>query len=90
MAKLVKEWINEKLERYLEETYKVRPGELYSYSYLQNVRWLLYSLKEIFKALSVDYSRPSKLDIRVRNGIKEELISLISMPDIGRARARSL
>lgn len=88
MAKLMNEWISESPERALEETFNVQPGELYST--LQNVIWLAYSLKEISKALGANTREMIKLGIRLKHGIKEELIPLVSIPEIGRVRARRL
>lgn len=88
MAHVMDEWINEKSERFIEEEYNILPGEFYNI--LESIRWLVYSLKEFFKVLSVKYTDISRLSVRVRHGVKEELVPLVSIPDIGRMRARRL
>ena len=88
MAHIMDDWMNEKNERYIEEEYRVPPGEFYSL--LERMRWLVYSLKEISRTFGAKYNDISRLDIRLRYGIKEELVPLVSIPDIGRVRARKL
>ncbi len=89
MAHVMQDWISEKNEKYMEETYSLLPGEFYNI--LENTKWLVYSLKEISKVVM----KPTKKEIyemqtRISYGIKKELIPLVSIPDIGRVRARKL
>ncbi len=88
MAKLMERWIDEDSERTIEEDFKIQPGELYST--LQNVIWLVHSLKEIARASGAKTKDMIKLEIRLKHGIKEELIQLVSIPGIGRVRGRKL
>ena len=82
------EWISEKKEAFIEEEYGILPGEFYGL--LENSKWLLFALRELARFYGVKPSDFSKLSIRVMHGIKEELLPLISMPGIGRVRARRL
>ncbi|MCL5017666.1 MAG: DEAD/DEAH box helicase [Candidatus Parvarchaeota archaeon] len=88
IAKAVYEWISEKKEAFIEEEYGILPGEFYGL--LENSKWLLFALRELARFYGVKPSDFSRLSIRVMHGIKEELLPLISMPGIGRVRARRL
>ncbi len=87
---MIEEWINEASEERIYERYGVTPGELYTR--IEILDWLLYSLSE----LSVLIGKPEliplikKLRLRIKHGIKEELIELVSVRGIGRKRARKL
>ncbi|EFD92533.1 MAG: DEAD/DEAH box helicase domain protein [Candidatus Parvarchaeum acidophilus ARMAN-5] len=88
MAHVMQDWVSEKGERYMEEEYGLLPGEFYNI--LENTKWLLYSLKEVAKVLGLKKRDINEMEIRVKNGVKKELIPLITVPDIGRVRARKL
>jgi helicase len=59
---------------------------------LTNADWLVYSLQEI--ALLLGYKNilkeMRKLRIRLSYGIREELITLVKLKQVGRVRARKL
>lgn len=84
------DWIDESSEELLLEKFNIRPGEIRAK--LAIAEWLLYSIAELAKALQM--RRPSlelaKLRIRVKNGVREELLPLLRLKGIGRARARKL
>ena len=88
MAHVMQDWLSEKTEKYMEEEYGLLPGEFYNI--LENTKWLVYSLSEIGKVMQLRRREINEMGIRIKNGIKEELIPLISIPDIGRVRARKL
>lgn len=83
-------WIDEAPEDYISDRYNVTPGELH-YK-LEVVDWLLYCLEEISIMKKNFYFKNflNKLRLRFRAGIREELISLISLKGVGRVRARKL
>ena len=56
------------------------------------IEWLAYSTIELSKALGeTRHILPSKkLSLRVKYGVREELLSLIELKGIGRIRARKL
>jgi len=89
-ALMLHEWINEKNEEYLLENYNSRPGELRSKLDIAN--WLLYSSEEISRILHFQQLNKEivKLRLRLKHGIKEELLPLIKIKGIGRVRARRL
>ncbi|MCW1294205.1 MAG: DEAD/DEAH box helicase [Candidatus Parvarchaeota archaeon] len=88
LAHILQDWIEEKTERYIEEVYGLPPGELYNL--LQTIKWMAYGLKEIVRFNGVRTSYFMKLERRIIEGVKEELLPLISLPNIGRVRARKL
>lgn len=84
------EWINEKDEEYLLENYDIRPGEIRIK--LGIADWLLYTSEELARILKFQplLRELVKLRIMVKNGVKEELIPLLKLEQIGRVRARKL
>jgi helicase len=89
-AKLLYEWINEEKEDIIADRFNIGVGDLYLI--VQNAKWLLYSAKELAKLLG--YKEISKelsiLVERVKEGVKEELLELVKIPNIGRVKARIL
>ena len=89
-ALMLNHWINEEDEEFLLEEYNIRPGELRVK--LEIADWLLYATEEISKILHYQslIKEIIKLRLRLRYGIKEELLPLIRLENIGRVRARIL
>ncbi len=83
-------WLNEETEDMIMKKYKVPPGEL-KYK-IDIADWLLYSLQELSKLLEyIETARDVKtLRVRMKHGIKQELLPLIKLKGIGRVRARKL
>ena len=54
--------------------------------------WLLYASEEISRLLHYQYLNKEivKLRLRLKNGVKEELLPLVKIKGIGRVRARRL
>ncbi len=84
------DWISEKSEEYIMKKYSVRPGDLYSK--LLSMDWMLYSLVEILKILRKRNvaNEVNKLRLRVKYGVREELLPLVGIKWIGRVKARKL
>ncbi|MEK6984074.1 MAG: helicase-related protein [Nanoarchaeota archaeon] len=89
-ALMFNHWINEQDEDFLFEEYNTRPGELRTK--LEIADWLLYSTEEICRIMHYQYliKEIVKLRLRLRYGIKEELLPLVRLENIGRVRARLL
>lgn len=89
-ALFLNDWINEKDEEYLLENYSVRPGEINVK--ITNGDWLLYASEELARILKFQklIKEIVKLRIRLKNGVKEELIPLLKLEQVGRIRARTL
>ena len=84
------DWINEKEEDYLLETYNIRPGEIRNK--LDIADWLLYCSEEICRILNYKQliKEMIKLRYRLKYGSKEELLPLLRLKHIGKVRARAL
>ncbi|MGV8150535.1 MAG: helicase-related protein [Candidatus Woesearchaeota archaeon] len=89
-ARFFMEWLEEKDEEFLFEKYDVRPGEINSKK--DKADWLFYSSIEISKLLKLHtlIKDLSKLRYRLQYGVKEELIPLLQLKNIGRVRARTM
>ncbi len=89
-AFLIEDWINEMPEDYIVERYDVGPGDIYSIT--QTAEWISYSLSKIAELLGyhVHSSKLLVLSKRIKHGVKEELLELVSIKGIGRVRARNL
>lgn len=89
-AMMLDDWINEKDDVYLLEKYDIRPGE--TRAKLDRANWLLYALYEIARIDQKQFllKEITKLKFRLKHGAKEELLSLLRLKNIGRARARKM
>ena len=83
-------WIDEKDEESILEEFNVRPGELRVK--LEIADWLLYAAEELSRILRLKslISEVIKLRLRLKYGVKEELLPLLKLKNIGRVRARAL
>ncbi len=83
-------WIDEQHEDYLLEEFDIRPGEIRVK--LETADWLLYGTEELCKILEKKevVSEIQKLRVRVKHGVKEELIVLLKLKGVGRVRARKM
>ncbi|MCL4399460.1 DEAD/DEAH box helicase [Candidatus Parvarchaeota archaeon] len=88
LSRIFEDWISEKSERYLEEEYGVTPGEFYSM--MENFIWLINAMARISAYSGHKSTYISKLGLRLRYGVKEELLPLVAVPGIGRVRGRRL
>jgi len=68
----------------------IEPGDIHRIVEVSN--WLISSIFEIAKLLGRADLLPTifSLQNRIKHGIKAELVPLVQIKDIGRARARSL
>lgn len=88
-AILINQWISETSEDVITETMGIGPGDIKSR--VDMMDWIIYSMNEIaliFNPDAVVSIRPLKT--RIRYGIKDDLIGLVSLRGIGRSRARIL
>lgn len=89
-AMMFHDWSEEFTEEQMLEKYRLMPGELYSK--LNIIDWLLYSAQELallMGAMEI-IKHVRKARVRMEYGIKEELLALVKLRDIGRVRARRL
>ena len=89
VALLIEDWIDEMDEDTLTDTMGIGPGDIRSK--IDMMDWIIYAMSEIsymFNPSAMKKIRP--LMTRVRYGVKEELIDLVSFRGVGRSRARAL
>lgn len=83
-------WIEEEREEIICDHFNVGPGDVYRY--IESAQWLTHaacSIAELLmkKKLTFDLE---EIRLRIRYGIKKELIDLAQLKGVGRVRARSL
>lgn len=83
-------WIEEKDEDYLMENFNTTPGELRSKLDISD--WLFYAMEEFARMQGRQeiLKDIAKVRVRLKYGAKEELLPLLKLEGIGRARARTL
>jgi helicase len=89
-ARMLEEWVSEKPDSLLSEEFNIAPGLLRSK--LLVCDWLSYAAFELCKLLQLDHhlERIGKLRLRLKHGVREELLNLVEVRGIGRVRARRL
>ncbi len=88
-ACVLDDWLEEMEEEPLLDKYGIGPGDLRSKVELGD--WLLYSMRELSNIFNKDaYAPLTELMARVRYGVRRELLDLVKLRGVGRARARSL
>ncbi len=87
-ALMLNEWISEKVEREIMKDYRTTPGALFVK--VTNADWLLYSAMELAKLSRINAVKLLEMRIRVKYGIRKELMDLIRLEQVGRVRARMM
>ncbi|MEM3199530.1 MAG: DEAD/DEAH box helicase [Candidatus Micrarchaeaceae archaeon] len=86
MAQMLQQWINEVREDEISSKYSIAPGQLYTK--LTNASWIVYSCIELAKIMHVSSRDLVDLFVRLKYGIRSELLDLIRLEQVGRVRAR--
>jgi len=89
-ALFFEEWISEKGEDFLFETFGARPGEIRAK--VESANWLIYSAEELSKVTRNLHAVKElrKLRLRIKHGVHEELLPLLRLKGIGKKRARKM
>jgi helicase len=88
-ATMLLDWMEELSENDITKKYDIGPGDIRTK--VEVAEWLLYSMKELAKIFNESHMKPlSTSIIRIKNGIREELVPLVRLRGIGRVRARVL
>ena len=88
-ACMLEDWISERSEEYISTKYNIGPGDIRNK--VETGKWLMYSMHELARLFKSDYqSVLNKLSLRIKYGVDEELLSLVTLRGIGRVRARTL
>lgn len=90
LSLLLETWADERGEDYILETYNVAPGELRAR--LDIADWLLYTTQELALLLGKKemLAEIRKARLRVKYGVRKELLPLLKLKGVGRVRARRL
>ena len=88
-AIILQEWINEVPINTIAESFDIGPGDIQAK--VSSADWISYSLYRLSTMNKKEYSgQLFHLNIRIKEGIKEDIIKLIEIPGVGRVRARRL
>jgi helicase len=90
-ALVLNNWIEELPEDQLLERFNVQPGDLYRT--VENAKWLLHGIEELAPVVAKNRevtSLGAELVERVSKGIKRELLPIVALEGVGRARGRKL
>ncbi|MFB6362008.1 MAG: ATP-dependent DNA helicase [Halobacteriales archaeon] len=88
-AKLLEDWAEELDEDRITERYGVGPGDVRGK--VEAAQWLLQAAERLAGELGLDsIGDVREARLRVEHGVKEELLDLVGVAEIGRVRARQL
>ncbi len=89
-AGLLLTWAEESGEDEIMEKFSATPGELRAR--LERADWLLYSLQELSLLLNhMDVLKDiRKIRLRLKYGVKQELLPFVKLKNVGRSRARKI
>jgi helicase len=84
------EWMEEAGDRVLGDRMGAEPGDMHRM--VETGAWLSYALYEVAKLSGREdlLAQLHALRVRIRYGVKEELIPLVALEGVGRVRARAL
>ena len=88
-ALVAEAWCEEVPEEIICENFGVGAGDIHAV--VENLRWLMHAAGRIAHEFAPRFDADVRdLEIRIENGVKAELLPLISLRGIGRIRARRL
>ena len=87
-ALMLSDWADEKVEREIMKDYRTTPGALFAK--VTNADWLLYAGMELAKISRLNSVRLLEMRVRIKYGIKRELMDLVRLEQVGRVRARMM
>jgi helicase len=90
MSWVLKAWMDETSEDKMIEQFSVQPGDLYRL--ISTAKWLIHASHELATLFKHKDILPhlSRLTVRIEKGVKPELLPLVKLEGVGRARARVL
>ncbi len=88
-AMVLKDWIDERSMNEITEKYGIGPGDLQMR--VSSADWISYSLSRLSSLYKPEIRASlERLNLRIKEGVREDVIELTSIPGIGRVRARRL
>jgi helicase len=90
MSWVLKAWMDETSEDKMIEQFSVQPGDLYRL--ISTAKWLIHASHELATLFKHKDLLPhlSRFTVRIEKGVKPELLPLVKLEGVGRARARVL
>lgn len=91
LTRLIADWIEEKEENSILDEYNTTPGQIRDIT--SRAEWICHATVELLKhnqSSIITIKEYSNLLLRIKYGIKQELVSLVELKNIGRVRARRL
>jgi helicase len=87
-AMTMEAWIEEMSEDAIIERFRAQPGDLYRT--IENAKWLLHGTHELAMLFGNKQVLPQTLELRerVEKGVKKELLPIVKLEGVGRARGR--
>ncbi len=88
-ALLLADWADETSEDEICKRYSVGPGDIFGM--VESVAWLVHASRYLARLFAPHLTAPiEEMELRMKHGIKKELLPLIRLHGIGRVRARRL
>lgn len=88
-AMVLKDWIDERSMNDITETYDIGPGDLQMR--VSSAEWISYSLSRLSSLYKAEIRTSlERLNLRIKEGVREDVIELTTIPGIGRVRGRRL
>jgi helicase len=88
-ASLLEAWISEISEDEIVRKFNVGPGDIRNK--VETAEWITYSMLELARLFKCPHTNCiEEIVVRLRYGVKRDLLSLIQLERIGRVRARAL
>ncbi len=88
-AIVLRDWISEASYKYLYDKYGIAPGDMQAR--ISMADWLSYSLAKLSSIYKPEVRRMLEiLNLRIKEGIREDILQLVLIPGVGRVRARRL
>ena len=88
-ALVLSDWADEVGEAMICERFGINPGDIYSF--VESVQWLVHAASRLSSRFAPHLAGPVRdMEVRVRSGVKAELLPLVALRGVGRVRARRL
>lgn len=88
-ACMLEDWIEGKDEESILKRFDIGPGDLRNK--VEVAEWLIYSMREMSNIFNKEaYPQLTELVTRMKYGVRRELLELVTLRNVGRARARIL
>jgi len=88
-ASLIFDWMWEKSEEYIEKKFGIGPGDIRNK--MEIAEWMAYSMDQLSAIFQPEaHAQMMPIVKRIANGVREELLELVKLRNIGRVRSRIL